>query len=120
VRLGPTSGEEAVGYLGEFEQLILFALLQLGDDAYGVAIREAIEERTGRAASVGAIYTALARLEDRAIVSSRKEPPKGRTGRPRKLYTLRPEGARALQDSYATIQSMAGGLIPRLKDLAGD
>lgn len=109
-----------MGYLGAFEQLILFALLQLGEDAHGVAIREAIEERTGRTVSVGAIYTALARLEDRAMVSSRKEPPQGRAGRPRKLYTLRPEGARGLQDSYATIQSMAGGLIPKLTELAGD
>ena len=109
-----------MGYLGEFEQLILFALLQLGDDAYGVAVRETIEERTGRAVSVGAIYTALARLGERGMVSSRKEPPKGRAGRPRRLYTLRPEGARALQDSYATIQSMAGGLIPKLSELAGD
>jgi len=107
-----------VGYLGEFEQLILFAVLQLGDDAYGVTIRESIEERTGRAVSVGAIYTALGRLEDRGMVSSRKESPKGRTGRPRKFYTLRPEGARALRDSYSTIQSMAGGLIPRLTELA--
>jgi len=107
-----------VGYIGEFEQLILFALLQLGDDAYGVAIRETIEERTGRTVSAGAIYTALGRLEERGLVASRTESPKGRTGRPRKFYTLRPEGARVLRDSYNTIQSMAGGLIPKLTELA--
>lgn len=107
-----------MGYLGEFEQLILFALLQLGDDAYGVTVREAIEQRTGRAISIGAIYTALARLEDRRMVASRKEAPQGRVGRPRKFYVLRREGARALRDSYTTIQSMAGGLLPKLTELA--
>ena len=60
-----------MGYLGEFEQLILFALLQLGDEAYGVAIREVIEERTGKTLSAGAIYTALGRLEERGLVRSR-------------------------------------------------
>jgi hypothetical protein len=58
-----TSGAKGpMGYLGEFEQLIPFSILRLGDDAYGVSIREKIEERTGRAVSVGAIYTALGRL----------------------------------------------------------
>ena len=111
-----------MGYLGEFEQLILFALLQLGDDAYGVAIREIIEERTGKTVSAGAIYTALGRLEERGLVRSRAEAAgaarRGRMGRPRKFYRLRREGARALKESYATIQSMAGGLIPKLTDLA--
>ena len=108
-----------MGYLGEFEQLILFALLQLGDDAYGVAIREVIEERTGKTLSAGAIYTALGRLEERGLVRSRGETARnGRMGRPRKYYALRREGARELKESYATIQSMAGGLIPRLTELA--
>lgn len=107
-----------MSYLGEFEQLILFSVLYLGDDAYGVAIREAIEERTGRTVSSGAIYTALGRLEERGLVTSSTEDPQGRTGRPRKYYRLRREGARALKDAYATIQSMAGGLIPELTELA--
>lgn len=108
-----------MGYLGEFEQLILFALLQLGDDAYGVTVREVIEERTGKAVSAGAIYTALGRLEERGLVRSHGEPSvKGRMGRPRKYYRLRPDGARALKDSYTTIQAMAGGLIPKLNRLA--
>ena len=106
-------------YLGEFEQLILFSVLQLGDEAYGVAIRETIEERTGRRVSSGAIYTTLGRLEDRGLVTSHTESPQeGRTGRPRKYYALKREGAQALNASYATIQSMAGGLIPKLTELA--
>ena len=113
------SREGVVGYLGEFEQLILFSVLQLEDGAYGVAIRETIEDRTGRAVSAGAIYTALGRLEDRGLVASRTEAPRaGRSGRPRKYYTLRLDGARALKDSYSTIQSMSGGLIPKLTELA--
>jgi len=108
-----------VSYLGEFEQLILFSVLQLGGDAYGVTIRETIEKRTGRVVSAGAIYTTLGRLEGRGLVSSHTEAPQaGRTGRPRKYYALRREGARALKESYATIQSMAGGLIPQLTELA--
>lgn len=108
-----------MGYLGEFEQLILFSVLKLGEDAYGVAIREAIEERTGRVVSSGAIYTTLGRLEDRGLVSSRVgAPTPGRVGRPRKYYTLKPAGARALMDAYETIQAMAGGLIPKLAEVA--
>lgn len=109
-----------MAYLGEFEQLILFAVLQLNDEAYGVAIRETIEAQTGRTVSSGAIYTALGRLEDRGLVRSRPgAPTPGRAGRPRKYYRLRPEGAQALRRAYTTIQSMADGLIPRLNELAG-
>lgn len=108
-----------MSYLGEFEQLILFSVLELGDQAYGVAIRETIEERTGKLVSSGAIYTALGRLEDRGFVSSRvEEPSEGRVGRPRKYYRLEPAGARALKATYTTIQAMAGGLIPKLTELA--
>ncbi len=106
-------------YLGAFEQLILFSVLQLGDAAYGVSIRENIEERARRTVSIGAIYTTLARLEQRGLVRSRTEKLRGRTGRPRKYYTLSREGARALRDSYASIQSVAGGMLPELDRLAG-
>lgn len=106
-------------YLGGFEQLILFSVLQLKDEAYGVSIRENIEERTGRTVSIGAIYTALGRLEERGLVRSRTEEPQGRSGRPRKYYALSPEGARHLRESYASIQSMAGGLTSELDELAG-
>jgi DNA-binding PadR family transcriptional regulator len=108
-----------MGYLGEFEQLILFSVVQLADDAYGGAIRETIEHRTGRVVSSGAIYTALGRLEERRLVTSRVgEPAAGRVGRPRKYYALEPAGARALKETYSTIQAMAGGLIPKLTELA--
>lgn len=105
-------------YLGSFEQLILFSVLQLEDEAYGVSVRENIEERTGRTVSIGAIYTTLGRLEERGLVRSRTEAPQGRTGRPRKYYALSPEGARELRESYASIKSMAGGLTSELDRLA--
>ena len=108
-----------MGYLGEFEQLILYSVLRLGDEAYGVAIRETIEERTGREVSSGAIYTTLGRLEERGLVkSSVGEPVAGRAGRPRKHYRLEPEGARALIDAHETIRAVAGGLLPKLARLA--
>ncbi len=108
-----------MSYLGEFEQLILFAVVELEDDAYGGAIREAIERRTGRVVSSGAIYTALGRLAERKLVTSRLgEPTAGRAGRPRKYYSLEPAGARELKATYSTIQAMAGGLIAKLTDLA--
>ncbi len=105
-------------YLSAFEQLILFSVLQLEDEAYGVSIRGNIEERTRRTVSIGAIYTTLGRLEERGLVRARTEKPRGRTGRPRKYYALSPEGARELRESYASIESMAGGLIPELDGLA--
>lgn len=108
-----------MGYLGEFEQLILFAVVELGDDAYGGAIRETIERRTGRVVSSGAIYTTLGRLAERNLVTSRVgEPTAGRAGRPRKYYSLEPAGARELRATYSTIQAMAGGLIARVTELA--
>jgi DNA-binding PadR family transcriptional regulator len=109
-----------VGYVGEFEQLVLFAVVELGDEAYGGAIRETIEARTGRVASSGAINTTLGRLADRRLVTSRiGEPTAGRAGRPRKYYAITPAGARALKDSYSTIRKMAGGLVGRVTRMAG-
>jgi len=57
-------------YLGEFEMIVLLAVLQLGDGAYGVTILQEIEERTGRAVSRGAVYITLDRLEKKRYLSS--------------------------------------------------
>lgn len=106
-------------HLGEFEQLILFALLRLGDTAYGVTVRREIEARTGRDVSQGAVYTALNRLADRGFVRSRiAETTPERGGRRRKYYRLEPAGARALRRTYTDVRSMAKGLLPQLTDLA--
>jgi DNA-binding PadR family transcriptional regulator len=107
-----------MGYLGEFEQLILFSVVLLEGEAYGLAIRETIEERTGRVVSSGAIYTTLGRLEERGLVRSWVGEPGSGPGRPRKYYAIEPAGARALMESWSTIAAMAGGLIPKLAELA--
>lgn len=105
-------------YLGEFEQLVLFAVLRL-DEASGIAIHDEIEARTGRDVSPGAIYTTLGRLEARGLVSSEALAPEpGRVGRPRKHYTLRAAGARALRDAYGSLQALAGGSLGKLNAIA--
>jgi PadR family transcriptional regulator, regulatory protein PadR len=106
--------------LGDFEQRILFALIRLGEDAYGVTIREAIEDRTGRPVSPGALYTALDRLEKRGLVASRLgEPTPQRGGKRKRLYTLQPAGQRALAQAYETLRQMASGVGRRLRALKG-
>lgn len=108
-------------HLGEFEQLILFALLRLDDDAYGVSIRREIERRTGRDVSAGAVYTTLSRLEARALVDSRVgDTTPARGGRRRKYYVLTSEGAELLQRSYEALQRMASGVTPALADAAAE
>ncbi len=106
--------------LGEFEQLILFALVQLEHEAYGASIGRAIEERTGRQVSAGAIYTALDRLAARGLVTAEVgEPTPERGGRRRKYYTLEPQGAIELSRSVEVIRSMSDGLIPKLEMRVG-
>ena len=103
-------------YLGEFEQLLLFALLQVGDDAYGARIREAIEARTGRTISPGAVYTALDRLESRGLVSSELgEPTAQRGGKRKRYYRIEPAGADLLRRSQDALARMARGLKPKLQ-----
>lgn len=102
--------------LGEFEQLVLFALVELEDDAYGASISRAIERRTGRSVSAGALYTALERLRVRGLVSAEVgEPTARRGGRRRKYYHLEPEGALELSRSVRIMRSMSEGLLDRLE-----
>ncbi len=104
--------------LGEFEQLILFAVLKLDGDAFGVRIRQEIERRTGREVSAGAIYTTLERLENRGYVAGRRDDVSRGRGRPRRYYTLQPEGVSALHRSYSQLKEMARGLGSKLEELA--
>ena len=104
--------------LGEFEQLVLIALVRLGDDAYGATIRREIEERTARRLSISAVYTTLDRLEVKGCVRSRiGEPTATRGGRRRKHFALQPLGARALKTAYRSFTGMTAGLERRLKTL---
>ena len=107
------------GSLGEFEQLTLLAVLRLGDEAYGVTIRRAIEEVTGRDVSSGAVYTTLSRLEKRDLVSSRvAETVPERTGQRRKYYAVEPAGAAMVYESVKAVSRMVDGLTPQLAGLA--
>lgn len=105
--------------LGEFEQIVLMAVLRLGDEAYGATIRREIESRTGRRLSISGVYTTLERLEEKGHVRSWiGEPTAERGGRRRKHFALLPPGKRALRTAYTAYTEMAAGLERRLKTLA--
>jgi DNA-binding PadR family transcriptional regulator len=102
--------------LGEFEQLLLLAIVRLGDAAYGVTIRREIEERTGRDVAIGALYTALDRLERKGFVTSAmSEPTAERGGRSKRHFRLKPAGATAVKQSRERLARMWEGLAPDLK-----
>jgi PadR family transcriptional regulator, regulatory protein PadR len=97
--------------LGEFEQLVLLAILQLtgrpDGEAYGVPIVEEIERRTGRSVSRAAVYVTLGRLEKRGFVRSwMSEPTPERGGKARRCVRVEPAGERALLDSRRVLESM--------------
>lgn len=107
--------------LGDFEQVILFALVRLTGEAHGAAIAAEIEERTGRRVAPGALYTVLDRLEAKGFVESwigDSTPERG--GRKRKMYRMLPEGARELREWYKGIREIASGSLTRLDELAGE
>lgn len=104
--------------LGEFEQIVLMAVVRLESDAYGATIKRDIEARAGRRLSISAVYTTLERLEDKGCVRSWiGEPTAERGGRRRKYFELKPAGARALRNAYAAYTGMAAGLERKLKTL---
>ena len=104
--------------LGEFEQLVLYALVHLGHDAYGATVRREIEARTGREVGISAVYTTLERLEKKGFVRSRiGEPTAERGGRRRRHFDLQPAGARALKAAYDAFAGITAGLERRLKAL---
>jgi PadR family transcriptional regulator, regulatory protein PadR len=96
--------------LGDFEQLVLFGVLRLKDDAYGAAIRQEIHDQSGRDVSINAVYTTLDRLESKGLLKSwTGEPTPNRGGRRRKFYAMKPAGMHALRQAYKTVAAMASG-----------
>lgn len=87
--------------LGQFEQLVLAAILSLGEDAYGVTIHGGVEDLMHpRRCQLGAVYATLDRMEEKGLVASRlSEPTAKRGGRKRRLYRLSPSGEEALGDA---------------------
>ena len=102
--------------LREFELLALLAVLQLGGDAYPLAVAERIEQRTGRKASRPAVLITLERLEDKGLLTSRfADPTPVRGGRSKRVFSPRPMAVKALRDSLGRIEAMTTGLESLLK-----
>ena len=97
--------------LGPLELTVLLAVARLRDDAYGLAIRRDLAERTGRDYSVGTVYTTLQRLEDKGLLTSRATAPLPvRGGRSRRLYVITGAGARAIRDAERHAAALWGGV----------
>ena len=102
-------------YLGEFEQLLLLAIVRLGPDATGGAIRQLVADCSQRVVWIGAVHTTLERLEAKGLVGWRVMPADDEHERARKTYSLRPAGQAAINRAYLTWMHMTQGLKPRLE-----
>jgi PadR family transcriptional regulator len=101
--------------IGEFEHLVLLAILRLGEDAYGIPILEEIQSRTGRGVLRPAVYVALRRLEERGLVRSRLGDPSDlRGGRARKYYRVEAAGMELIREARNALVSMWRGLEARI------
>jgi PadR family transcriptional regulator, regulatory protein PadR len=97
--------------IGDFEKLVLLAILQLGDGAYGATVLDELERRTGRSLSDGAVYVALRRLEEKGLVASHvADATPERGGRPRKYVRVEPAGLEALREARREWDALAQGL----------
>lgn len=97
--------------IGEFEYLLLTAATRLGDDAYGAAIRQEIEDATGEPCSIGALYTTLDRLQAKGLLKTwMGDPTPQRGGRPKRMVRLTAEGVKAASDFHAVITRVSRGV----------
>jgi DNA-binding PadR family transcriptional regulator len=95
--------------------MVLLAIMQVGEDAYGVPIGRTLENNTKREVSLGSIYAALERLEDKGLVSSRLgQPTAERGGRAKNYFTVTAKGLREARDTQHALTSLSRGL-PQLK-----
>jgi PadR family transcriptional regulator PadR len=102
-------------YLGEFELLVMLVLVRLGDDAYGVPISREIEQRTERAVTVGSVYAALERLENKGFISSSVgEPTPERGGRAKRYFSVTNRGLREVRKTRQALISLWRG-VPELE-----
>jgi PadR family transcriptional regulator, regulatory protein PadR len=105
----------ARAHLGEFELMVLLAVIRLGENAYGVPISREIEQRTGREASLGSVYASLERLEDKRFVHSRMgERTAERGGRAKRYFHVTARGLRAVHESQRALTALWHGL-PQLE-----
>ena len=105
IKLMPTTG------IGALELAALLTVARLADDAYGLAVRRDLSARTGRAHSVGAVYTTLQRLEEKGLLRShRSDPLPIRGGRSRRHYVLTAAGTRTLRAAERSTAALWGGI----------
>ncbi len=98
-------------FLGEFEQIVMLAVVRFRGEGYGVSLRREIEERTGRSVSIGAVYATLDRLETKGYLTSKEgESAPVRGGRARRLFEVLPAGSKALQESRDMLDRMWQGV----------
>ena len=98
-------------YLGEFEHIVLLALLRLEDTAYGVTVRREIQLRIEREVSIGAVYATLDRLETKGYVKSfRGDPTPERGGRSKRFFRVTAKGLAAVNRTQQALQTMTEGV----------
>jgi PadR family transcriptional regulator PadR len=98
-------------YLGNFELMVLLAVMRLGEDAYGVPISQEIEEQSGHEVAVASVYAALQRLEEKNLVSSRLgEATPERGGKAKKYFRLTTKGLRQVRSTRRTLTQLWDGL----------
>ena len=95
-------------YLGEFEHLVLLAILQLEEQAHGAPIRQLLEERCQRSVSYGALYSTLRRMRTKGLVAADSEP--GQGARPRQVFSVTEAGLEAVRASQLRLTAMSKGL----------
>jgi DNA-binding PadR family transcriptional regulator len=106
--------------LGEFEQLVLLAVLRAGEGAYGTRVLQEVRSGGGRRVSRGALYVTLARLEEKGLLRARvEEGGTGRGGRPRRLLRVTAEGLRSLRSARSTLLRFWSGLEGVLGEAKG-
>lgn len=99
--------------LGEFEHVVLLAVLRLGSDAYGMEVRREIERCTGRDVSTGAVYATLDRLEGKGFVASEVgDPTPERGGRARRIFEVTAAGSHAVREARRILARLSNGLFP--------
>jgi PadR family transcriptional regulator len=99
--------------LGGFQQLVMLAVLRLGDDAYGARVQQELEETAGRSVSISTVYVTLERLERKGHVSSwLADPTPVRGGRSKRYYALTPDGLAALNEARDALARMWAGVAP--------
>ena len=98
-------------YLGEFEHIVLLALIRLEEHAYGVTVRQEIQSRIRREVSIGAVYATLNRLESKGYLKSfQGDPTPERGGRSKRFFRVTAKGLAAVNRTQRALQRMAEGL----------